>query len=466
MTQQTPTLNRERIKKLTFYEKKVRVSFAEIAGKKRALVCANSLFTAIFGTKNKHIQLKNLRKECSCDAELNLSNKTFDFYTIDKLSAHLNSVKIPVKTLINKPENYQNYLHFFEHFKGISFVQDNIVKMFESAEIEKFDVYARDVSEFQEALRDRKKSTIEAHSTDSKQQTNFEAQLKQKEEQIKELKQEQNNLEQNLRIEQSTVSEQKKEVENLQAQIEELKKSNNQKISSLSEEKEVLEQDIKEKQESLTEASRELTEINKKLSEKEKEVLKLQNCLNEHKRDEEQSKEAFNSITEKVKALSKTEEQQKQRIKELENENAQLIKDDEARKADWFRSWLLSKKTSLKLTLFAILAFLPFTVSNLTKYIAIETSATWQEWLVFALCLFVAFCWDFAILVFSVVGREKMAIVGACFQFIFVAAKFNYLERVGSWVFKDGMYFQDTVVITSICFYTPLLVIKLARLSK
>lgn len=136
-----------------------------------------------------------------------------------------------------------------------------------------------------------------------------------------------------------------------------------------------------------------------------------------------------------------------------------------ATKTDTLRGWLTNNKVMLYATILAIVVFLPFTVLNLKQYIAIPTANGFQEVALYALCVFIAAAWDFSILLFAVNGKKNLAVMGSCFQFIFIASKFNFFASYVELFGFDGAVFQKMIVITAIVVYSPVLIFQFAELA-
>lgn len=136
-----------------------------------------------------------------------------------------------------------------------------------------------------------------------------------------------------------------------------------------------------------------------------------------------------------------------------------------ASKSDTLRGWLTNNKVMLYATILAICVFLPFTVLNLKQYIAIPTANTFQDIALYALCIFIAAAWDFSILLFAVNGKKKLAVMGSCFQFIFIASKFNFFASYVELLGWDGALFQKMIVVTAIVVYSPVLIFQFAELA-
>jgi hypothetical protein len=136
-----------------------------------------------------------------------------------------------------------------------------------------------------------------------------------------------------------------------------------------------------------------------------------------------------------------------------------------ATKNDTLRGWLTNNKVMLYATILAIVVFLPFTVLNLKQYIAIPTANGFQEVALYALCVFIAAAWDFSILLFAVNGKKNLAVMGSCFQFIFIASKFNFFASYVELFGFDGAVFQKMIVITAIVVYSPVLIFQFAELA-
>lgn len=112
-----------------------------------------------------------------------------------------------------------------------------------------------------------------------------------------------------------------------------------------------------------------------------------------------------------------------------------------------------------------ILIFLPFTVINLRQYISIETNTFFSDILVWVLCVLIAICWDFSILIFAVNGKKSMARIGAFILFIFMSAKFDFFKLIFDGIGFNGEIWQLGLVITAIVFYSPALIYQFTELS-
>jgi len=163
-------------------------------------------------------------------------------------------------------------------------------------------------------------------------------------------------------------------------------------------------------------------------------------------------------LTAENDTLNATLEAQKSKLEALEAQQT-------ASKSDTLRGWLTNNKVMLYATILAICVFLPFTVLNLKQYIAIPTANTFQDIALYALCIFIAAAWDFSILLFAVNGKKQLAVMGSCFQFIFIASKFNFFASYVELLGWDGALFQKMIVITAIVVYSPVLIFQFAELA-
>lgn len=167
----------------------------------------------------------------------------------------------------------------------------------------------------------------------------------------------------------------------------------------------------------------------------------------------------LNDLLKSEKAeLSATLEAQKSKLEQIEAQQ-------KSTKTDTLRGWLTNNKVMLYATILAIFVFLPFTVLNLKQYIAIPTANGFQEVALYALCVFIAAAWDFSILLFAVNGKKNLAVMGSCFQFIFIASKFNFFASYVELFGWDGAIFQKMIVITAIVVYSPVLIFQFAELA-
>jgi hypothetical protein len=144
--------------------------------------------------------------------------------------------------------------------------------------------------------------------------------------------------------------------------------------------------------------------------------------------------------------------------------DAEIIAKEKA-KSSWLKNILTDPKIMLWATILAIVVFLPFTVLNLKQYIDIPTSNFIEASGLWLLCCFIAATWDFSILVFAVNGKRNLAVLGSCFQFIFISSKFNFFRSYIELIGYNGETFQKMVVITAIVIYSPVLVYQFAELA-
>lgn len=194
------------------------------------------------------------------------------------------------------------------------------------------------------------------------------------------------------------------------------------------------------------------------LEELKKAFEELQQVSNE---DEETNNKLLAENLSLIASKNELEIAAKQFLKKIEQLEAQ----QKATKTDTLRGWLTNNKVMLYATILAIVVFLPFTVLNLKQYIAIPTANGFQEVALYALCVFIAAAWDFSILLFAVNGKKKLAVMGSCFQFIFIASKFNFFASYVELFGFDGAIFQKMIVITAIVVYSPVLIFQFAELA-
>jgi hypothetical protein len=153
-------------------------------------------------------------------------------------------------------------------------------------------------------------------------------------------------------------------------------------------------------------------------------------------------------------------------IEKLSKESQEQKKAQESKNSNKLKEFIKSEKTRFGASVAAILIFLPFTVMALREYIAIEASSMFGNLLVYILCFFIASAWDFSILMFSENGKKNLSLMGSIFQFIFIAAKFNFFAH---WIHdltgSDGFYWQKMIVISAICIYSPVVVNQFTALA-
>lgn len=195
------------------------------------------------------------------------------------------------------------------------------------------------------------------------------------------------------------------------------------------------------------------------------ELEELKKAYEELTRISQDYEDANGTLTIEKTTLSLQNADMNATIKAQKSKLEALEAQQKATKTDTLRGWLTNNKVMLYATILAIVVFLPFTVLNLKQYIAIPTANGFQEVALYALCVFIAAAWDFSILLFAVNGKKKLAVMGSCFQFIFIASKFNFFASYVELFGFDGAIFQKMIVITAIVVYSPVLIFQFAELA-
>lgn len=185
------------------------------------------------------------------------------------------------------------------------------------------------------------------------------------------------------------------------------------------------------------------------------------NALNN--REIEQLKLQAETAESIVSDLSKENKSIEQDLQEAQNQ-LQEIKEEAS--VDILGAVLKKQSFKTFLTVFAIASFLPFTIMALHQYIAIETTSGAQGFAVWVLCFAIAFIWDSSILFFAVNGKKTMSRIGTLFQFVFLSAKYNFIDYIFTdFFFLNGAYWQKILVIFCIVTYSPVLINQFTELA-
>lgn len=425
------------------------VRYAMIEGK--LLMCADDVFSCVFGdSKYSHISaVKN-----TGDAD-GVEDKT-EFFDIFRINERLYDYNLTANRYNANPEKYQYYIDFLNGgglnsvvqaieqktstdlglgelpVKNIDYLNASVKKMVDVAEVEQ--VKAK-VEEKQRAIEELEKQ-LDTLKTEHLQSINIKEESQKVKTELEKVRQANKQLSDTLnriKSDKATIEQTAqcavKEVEGIKAtsqkQVEQI-----ETLTQILAEKEVT---LRESQEQIQQLKNEVTEVNVSWSE---------------------------TLESKMTDLAAKAEAEKQKA-------VAAVKDSYKRKEqnrDRLRELLTGKRIWLRLAIFVIAIFLPFTFMAVWKYIAIPTPNLFSTLAVGALCLAIAFVWDAAILVFAVNGKKKMAAFGSVFQFVFFSAKFDYLAKIFN-VVGDGMYWQEFIVITCAVIYSPLLVWQVTELA-